>query len=106
MAEAISFDEWPAIITLSGLPPWLAGWNGELRKTNNLSDGAPVYENPEHEFLGVVVAGIRVLCHEGSWICVKNECLPHDPSAFKDHAEQQGSPTPLHPFPARLRAPC
>lgn len=51
----------PDRIRMSGLRFMLQGWNNEFTKTDETSDGFPVYRMPSYTLYGVIdIIGVRI----------------------------------------------
>jgi hypothetical protein len=54
---------------MKGLPLMLSGWNGVYERTNEMSEGAPVYYRPPHRMLIFLqIFGVKLRRYGGRWV--------------------------------------
>jgi hypothetical protein len=84
--------EWPHSIRINGLPLLLSGWNSVLYRTNETSDGAPIYRLDAYTlYFFFPIIGIELKRVDGKWGLYRDCDGPFLPLFLK----QQGNPKDL-----------
>jgi hypothetical protein len=94
-------DMYPDKIKMSGLPIYLCGWNCELYKTKEESEGVPVYTMDDYCLYGLInIIGIYIKKYNGVWV-LQRECDSY-PSGIKKIGNDQISPFGTWTYGAKL----
>jgi hypothetical protein len=81
----------PNKIKVSGLPFFLQGWNNIYMKTNQMSEGCPVYELQGYNLYWVMpIIGVIIYRKDGIWQ-MQRDCDLH-PMGIKKYGGSQEDP--------------
>lgn len=84
---------YPDEIRVSGLPFYLRGWNRTFKRTEEMSEGTPVYRlEPYTIFLVIRVLGVSIRKFSGRWYLMRDCDGEAYSNIYKDSRDQ------IYPF--------